>query len=124
MKNYEKAFIGLMITIAVIIVAEFIVNESFPPEQKLEMTNITAISWGYETKYNLNITAPKNEATHYTTALGSSYIYFGDNYYDLNKIPQNRIITIHRTGVHEIRLFYWVEESNGYYQLVGMGVYQ
>ena len=74
-------------------------------------------------EHDLNVTAPMGP-TYYTVQLDSNYIYLGEEYYDLHEIPENRVITVTRNDKHSVRICYWVLESDNYYTLVGMGVYE
>ena len=100
-------------------------NYLFPSnfDETLGMPNMTTFTWGYEEKYSLNITAPDGP-THYEVQMESSYIYLGENYYDLKPIPENRVINVHRTDPHQVKICYWVQQENGLYRLIEMGVYQ
>jgi len=127
MENQNKMKDGVKfgIFIVAILFVAIGINYLYPPEANeiIGMPNMTFITWGYEDKYTLNITAPEG-STHYDVQVGSSYIYLGENYYDLKPIPENRIIEIHRTGPHQTKICYWVLQENGLYQLIEMGVYQ
>ena len=112
-------FVGVLIILIGVVVW---VATPDPEENKL-MKLGTTFSWGYENKYTLNITAP-TEATHYSVEMGSDYIYLGEEYYDLTEVPENRIIEVHRSGFHQVKILYWVHEENEYYSLIGMGVYE
>ena len=114
--GFGIAFIGLCVIFLVIITPA-------PSEQPKVMDLGTTFSWGYENKYDLNVTAPI-EATHYTVEMGSNYVYLGTGYYDAKEVPEDRIIEVHRSGVHQVKIFYWVHEENQYYRLIGMGVYE
>ena len=117
--------ISLAAVLCVLVVGAMLVT--FDPsvtDETIPLSSVrTTLSWGYETKYTLNITAPI-EATHYKIEMGSSYLYLGEEYYDVTEVPENRIIEVHRTGFHQVTVLYWVQEENQYYSLIGMGVYE
>ena len=122
MKYDKNDRILIICTIILFLGVAILITSSNTPDVE-PMDLVTTFSWGYESKYTLNITAPI-EATHYTVEMGSDYVYLGEEYYDAKEVPDNRIIEVHRSGVHQVKIFYWVHEENQYYRLIGMGVYE
>jgi len=118
MKNYEKAVIGLMITIAVVIVAEFIVNESFPPEIQKEpiQLNFSSVIWGDPYKsFTLN-TTNLYHSTHYNIETPG---IFGGLYLEkIKPIPEDGILNIEvYSSAKLIIIHYWTLLKDGSYFL-------
>ena len=123
-KTQKRGIFNVVFVTAIVAIMVFVFWGVYPDNtEDYDLVLVPSAFIARSSEHDLNVMAPMGP-TYYTVQLDSNYIYLGEEYYDLHEIPENRVITVTRNDKHSVRICYWVLESDNYYTLVGMGVYE